>query len=161
MTSPPTHGIPKGWVYPAPLGLHSNNNLSAVRKIVVLPLETNRAEMYNLDNISNHVTRARRNRSRGKMSQAVTSRNVALLTFPSECAQQTIEGDFQEQACTRKLAPEDRFRYESDLFSSCSCTQAKRVRAEITSENSYRKRYWSKMTTKKTPTLRFVAASLI
>jgi hypothetical protein len=37
--------------------------------------------------------------STGKMSQAVTSSDIALLAFPSECAQRTIEGDFQEPTC--------------------------------------------------------------
>jgi len=98
---------------------------------------------------------------RGKMSQAVIDRKVALLAVPSLSTQSAIEASLKPATRNRKGIPEDPFRYEFDLFSSCSCAQAKRVRAEMTSENSYWKRYRDKMTTNKTPTLRFVAASLI
>lgn len=81
------------------------------------------------------------------MSQAVIDRKVALLAVPSLSTQSAIEASLKPATRNRKGIPEDPFRYEFDLFSSCSCAQAKRVRAE--------------MTTNKTPTLRFVAASLI
>lgn len=95
------------------------------------------------------------------MSQAVIDRKIALLAFPSESAQQPIDGSFQQPTRTRKVVPGYVFHYEFDRFSSCSCAQAKRVRAEMASENPYRERYRDKMTTNKTPTLWFVAASLI
>src|SRR5690242_1617736 len=62
---------------------------------------------------------------------------------------------------SRKVVPEDPFCCEFDLLSSCWCAQAKRGRAEMTSENPYQKKYRGKMKTKKTATLQFAAASLI
>jgi hypothetical protein len=63
------------------------------------------------------------------MSQAVIDRKVALLAVPSFSAQLAIEASLKPATRNRKGVPLEAFRYEVDLFSSCSCTQAKRVRA--------------------------------
>ncbi len=62
---------------------------------------------------------------------------------------------------SRKVGAECTFRSEFNLFSSGASAQAKRGRAEMTRENSERKRYRGQMTTEKTPTLRVIAALLI
>jgi hypothetical protein len=95
------------------------------------------------------------------MSQAVIDRKVALLAAPSHSAQSAIEAGLKPATRNRKGVPEEAFRYKFDLFSSCSCTQAKHVRALHDARKLVPEKVRGHMTTKKTPTLRFVAASLI
>jgi hypothetical protein len=95
------------------------------------------------------------------MSEAVIHRKVALLAAPSLRAQSAIEVSLMPATRNRKGVPKETFRYEFDLFSFCSCTQAKRVKAEMTREIPYRKRYQGQLTAKKIATLRCMTASLI
>jgi hypothetical protein len=86
--------------------------------------------------------------------------NVAFCSSCEHPKKTACGGALFSSTRSRKVVPEDAFRSAFDLFHSCRCAQAKRARAEMTRENSERKRYRGKMTTKKTPTLRFIAASL-